>query len=423
MSVRASIGLLLGVAALALSVLLIGVPGFVGVEESGDAALVSGVFWKEVTLVSPAAWSREPAVRVEISTPSAASGGPVIDVGARSAGVTEDWLGRVKAQIELEEYNASVNERGLQAPNRAHNLRTYFRDGGIEIVPRTGEGVDAWSFGWHTLRWGREGWLMDVAGAPVEPVASGSRVTYSREGFEEWYENKKEGLEQGFTVRERPEAEGLLCIEGCIGRGLRAEFRSEDGAIDFMDSDGACVLRYAELHVRDADGREVPSYLKLEEDKVAIVIDDGGAEYPLAIDPLMTSASWMAESDQAGAYFGYSVATAGDVNGDGYSDVIVGARMYDNGQTDEGRAYVYYGSAGGLAVSAGWTAESDQATAYFGNSVGTAGDVNGDGYSDVIVGACWYDNGQTDEGRAYAYYGSAGGLAVSAGWTAERNQR
>ena len=43
--------------------------------------------------------------------------------------------------------------------------------------------------------------------------------------------------------------------------------------------------------------------------------------------------------------------TAGDVNGDGYADVIVGAPLYDNGQTDEGRAFVYYGNAaGGLAL-------------------------------------------------------------------------
>ena len=51
--------------------------------------------------------------------------------------------------------------------------------------------------------------------------------------------------------------------------------------------------------------------------------------------------------------------TAGDVNGDGYSDVIVGARKYDNGQTDEGRAFVYHGSAAGLSATADWTAEGD----------------------------------------------------------------
>jgi hypothetical protein len=60
----------------------------------------------------------------------------------------------------------------------------------------------------------------------------------------------------------------------------------------------------------------------------------------------------------------FSVASAGDVNGDGYSDVIVGAyRLFDNGQTDEGRAFVYHGSASGLSTTPNWTAESNQASA------------------------------------------------------------
>ena len=89
------------------------------------------------------------------------------------------------------------------------------------------------------------------------------------------------------------------------------------------------------------------------------------------------------------------------MNGDGYSDVIVGAPYYDFGQANEGRRLrLSRVGPSGLSTAA-WTAEGDQADAYFGYSVGTAGDVNGDGYSDVIVGASGYNNGQTDEGRAY----------------------
>src|SRR4029453_5711462 len=131
---------------------------------------------------------------------------------------------------------------------------------------------------------------------------------------------------------------------------------------------------------------------------------------------------WTADSNQANSYFGFAVSTAGDVNADGYADVIVSAEGYDNGQTDEGRAFVYHGSAAGLVSTAAWTAESNQAGSYFGESVSTAGDVNGDGYSDVIVGAMSYSNGQSAEGRAYVYHGSATGLAATAAWTAESNQ-
>jgi hypothetical protein len=137
---------------------------------------------------------------------------------------------------------------------------------------------------------------------------------------------------------------------------------------------------------------------------------------------LEPSAAWMTESDQANAWYGSSVASAGDVNADGYSDVIVGAQPYSNGETQEGRAYVYHGSATGLSAVADWTAESDQQGGYFGFSVATAGDVDDDGFSDVVIAALYYDNGEIDEGRAYVYHGSVTGLASTAGWTGEGDQ-
>ncbi len=98
------------------------------------------------------------------------------------------------------------------------------------------------------------------------------------------------------------------------------------------------------------------------------------------------------------------MSTAGDVNGDGFSDVIVGATYYSNGELEEGRASVYQGSASGLSTIANWNAESNHANAHYGESAASAGDVNGDGFSDVIVGA-WSFSG---EGRAFVYYGNEG---------------
>jgi hypothetical protein len=148
-----------------------------------------------------------------------------------------------------------------------------------------------------------------------------------------------------------------------------------------------------------------PAYNNGEDDEGRVFVHHGSAS------GLEENAGWMVESNQTGAAFGFSVATAGDVNGDGHSDVIVGALFYDNGENNEGGAFIYKGSPGGLSLTPGWIGEGDQASASYGNSVATAGDVNGDGYSDIVVGAPLYDNGENDEGRAYIYHGASAGIA------------
>jgi hypothetical protein len=137
---------------------------------------------------------------------------------------------------------------------------------------------------------------------------------------------------------------------------------------------------------------------------------------------LSSTGGWVAESDQTGALFGWDVSTAGDVNKDGYDDVIVSAHYYDNGDTEEGRVYVFHGGPSGVDSAAAWTVESDQERARFGNCVGNAGDVNGDGYADVIVGSLDYDHPEENEGRAFVYLGSASGLDTVPAWSAESNQ-
>lgn len=141
-----------------------------------------------------------------------------------------------------------------------------------------------------------------------------------------------------------------------------------------------------------------------------------------SIEGVGSSFSWSAEGNQASAQFGFSVAGAGDVNGDGYGDIIIGANAYDNGQTDEGRVFVYHGSASGLSVASAWTAESDQLQGALGVSVGGLGDVNLDGYSDIACGASLYSSGELQEGNARVYHGSPTGLAASPAWTGEGNQ-
>ena len=120
----------------------------------------------------------------------------------------------------------------------------------------------------------------------------------------------------------------------------------------------------------------------------------------------VAGADWWVDSDSAQALFGHTVSTAGDVNADGYGDVIVGAPY------QAGKAFAYYGSANGLSDEPDWMGTGTQGYLHhFGSSVSTAGDVNGDGYDDVIVGA-------PEGGDAFAYYGSADGLSDQPDWSA-----
>jgi hypothetical protein len=105
--------------------------------------------------------------------------------------------------------------------------------------------------------------------------------------------------------------------------------------------------------------------------------------------------------------FGYAVSGVGDLNGDGYADVVVGARGSDADQYEAGRAYVFWGGAtpnatpdvilsGGVSMGA------------LGTSVSGAGDVNGDNAPDVIVGAREIASTSPPlPGSAYVYFGGA----------------
>ena len=113
-----------------------------------------------------------------------------------------------------------------------------------------------------------------------------------------------------------------------------------------------------------------------------------------------------------GDFLGWSVAAAGDVNGDGYADVIVGAWANDTGGTNAGAVYVYFGGPTADAV-ADVTLFAEAPGDVFGITVAGAGDVNGDGYDDVIVGATQNDAAGVNAGRAYVYFGGLGMDAVA----------
>ncbi len=106
---------------------------------------------------------------------------------------------------------------------------------------------------------------------------------------------------------------------------------------------------------------------------------------------------------QAGSQFGWAVSSAGDVNGDGYADLLVGAPFFSGSAAmGAGRAYVYSGKTHALLR----TLHGDVGTHGFGSATDHVGDLDGDGVGDLLVGAA--GTTATTVGKAYAFSGRTG---------------
>ncbi len=340
---------------------------------------------------------------------------------SHSASGSSAWLDEVQRDVAQREYFASNNGVGLQAPNRKQAFRSYFDRQGVRIFSRSEKNQAMGTL--HLTRVGRLSAPSKIG--PAEVHAENRSVTLNARQAQTIFLNAEEGLAIRWVLPTRAAGTGSTIIELEFG-DAKPELKHNEV---WMKSRYAS-LRLGALRAVDAGGTPLDIAFSLTGNRLRLAVDDTSAAYPIQFTGIVDQ-PWAKvgevpdtiidqqfdariEENVAGAYLGYSVAGAGDVNGDGYDDVIVGAPFYDNGNFYEGAAFIYFGGAGAFDVSADAVLESHQTYAKLGSSVSGAGDVNGDGYADVIVIFTYLANGGTEKGAAAVYFGSAGAFDTTA---------
>lgn len=160
-------------------------------------------------------------------------------------------------------------------------------------------------------------------------VAEDNRLQYKRGNVTEWYVNSPLGMEQGFTISQRPEGSSELVnvVLGLDMGNLNASESANGKSIQFTNSKGQEVMTYSKLYVYDAQGKELESSMKVSEEKIIIAYNDTGAQYPVVVDPLMEVQRILASNGNDDDEFGFCSAVY-----DTYA--VVGAPF-------KGRGYAY----------------------------------------------------------------------------------
>ena len=207
---------------------------------------------------------------------------------------------------------------------------------------------------------------------PIQPgvnMAKGKQLDIIRPGYTEWYISRNEGFEQGISITTRPEGTGSLLVSYTLGGDLQQVLDRQ--TLIFSDSYGP-VMQYGGLMAQDANGRVLPSEMRLSGNRLSWQVDDRNAVYPVTIDPyIVTQTAILNASDKAeGANFGNSVSI--------YTDTaVIGARA---AKSYAGQAYIFKDTGGIWSQVAILNASDKYMLNYFGTSVSLYNDI-------VVIGA------------------------------------
>jgi hypothetical protein len=269
---------------------------------------------------------------------------------------------------------------------------------------------------------GREGSLEPVSASTSNVEGNRVELTDEAMAITQWFENRKEGVEQGFTLAARPAGEAreitlLLGVEGT----LRAEAMEGQQSVRFVNAAGAEVIHYTGLKARDAAGRVLPSCLELRGSDLTLLVTDAGARYPITVDPLFANVEVrLVEESTLGEDFGSAVALNGDTALIGAPTLNFGGRV--------GRVYVFVRSGATWRLQTTLIAEDGAEGDGFGSSVAMSGDTAligadfdettaglgaGSAYVFVRSGMGWSQQAKVtaSDGAAFDFFGSAVALS------------
>jgi len=184
---------------------------------------------------------------------------------------------------KIPDYRVRKGQDRLEATNPNQELVAYFTGQGVEI--RSGDG--SWRMALRGYGYGNA----LVAARPALVHTDLNRVEYRRGSLTEWYVNGPLGLEQGFTISERPGEQFGRPLTICLAlsQPLTARIDQNRTGLTLIDTKGKPALFYGGLTAYDASGKELTAWLELKGARLLLNVDDAEARYPLVIDPYVQS--------------------------------------------------------------------------------------------------------------------------------------
>lgn len=292
---------------------------------------------------------------------------------------------------------AGSHSRGAShfVSNPKQQLRAWFQNDAIELasgIPSRGE-QEEWKLKLRLSGVGRDGTASSFSNGIASSKGNRLQVEFPDLAMTQWFENREDGLEQGFTLHKRPNgAADEVSIRLSVEGSLRVAKMESPDSLCFVDSGGSVMVRYVGLKAWDATGRLLPSRMEMRNGgSLALAVDDAGAQYPLTIDPMFaTPEARLLQESIIASPFGYSLSVSGNT-------AVVGVPMQDTPtQRMAGGAYVFFREGSIWTEQARLAADDASSYDLLGVSVAVDGDT-------ILVGAANRDDWPTTPGAQAVY--------------------